>query len=261
MPSEKDSSLDVLGAKAFGEAVKVVASKGTTSALKILEKICLPAAEEFGFLLREKVGGWRASNAEKIAEKAQAKLSKYNRDNVHGHPRLVMQVIENGSWIDDNVIQSAWAGILASSCTENGTDDSNVIFVTLLNRMTGVGIRILNHAVENCDKFISKTGLPYAGKVVMSLAKLEEVTGCDDVERLDIELDNLRSLDLIGGGMDAVGGFYVGADIVEAEFIVTVQALHLYVRGQGFVGTLTEYFDLKEQAEPSGRELRKAKRI
>lgn len=65
---------DIFGLRPFGEATKIVA-KGTMEGMgAFLGRICLPAAEEFGLLLRDKVGQWRAKNAACVTAKAESML-------------------------------------------------------------------------------------------------------------------------------------------------------------------------------------------
>ena len=75
--------------------------------------------------------------------------------------------------------------------------------------------------------------------------KLVEITGCHDTHRLDRELDHLRAFELIGaGGTFGAGGGFNMNDTLDASISVSPLALHLYVRGQGFIGSPVEFFDL-----------------
>lgn len=246
--------MDLLGVKPVGDAIKIATEETFKGAQAFLSRICLPAAEEFGLLLRDRVSHWRASQAAKIAKRAEEKLGKFPRGAVHAHPRLVFEAIETGSWSDDDVIQDAWAGILASSCTDDGKDDSNVVFATLLSQLTGVQLRILNYSVEQSPKFASKGGLPYAAEILLSLTELVQISGCQDAHRLDRELDHLRSLELIGSGVFFGGGGGFNPETLEASIRVSALALHLYVRGQGFVGSPIEFFGLTMKPEAQAPE-------
>ena len=244
--SDNDSkSLDLLGVKPVGDAIKIATEGTFKGAGEFLSRICLPAAEELGLLLRDRVSHWRARQAARIAQLAEAKVAKFARGAVHAHPRLVFEAIDTGSWSDDDVIQDAWAGILASSCTEDGKDDSNVVFASLLSQLTGVQLRILNYSVEVSPKYATKTGLPYAETISIPLDKLFEISGCNDTQRLDRELDHLRAFELIGtGGFGSSGGGFNMGDTLDASISVSALALHLYVRGQGFIGSPIEFFGL-----------------
>lgn len=69
--AEPDKSLDVLGIKPVAEAINTVTQATTAGAGAFLSRICLPAAEEFGLLLRDKVSAWRAKNALAITVQAE----------------------------------------------------------------------------------------------------------------------------------------------------------------------------------------------
>lgn len=252
MPEDTSNSLDILGVKPVGDAIKIATEETFKGAEAFLGRICLPAAEELGLLLRDRVGHWRSIQAAKIAEKGEAKVKKYARGNVHAHPRLVFLSIDKGSWSDDDAIQEAWSGILASSCTEDGKDDSNIVFAAILDQLTGVQLRILNYSVETCSKFTSPENLPYTERITIPFEELVKITGCRDMHRLDRELDHLRGLELIGGGTGSSGGGFVlpgnGKDLL-ARIHISALALHLYVRAQGFIGSPNEFFDLKTGPE------------
>ena len=53
----------MFGLAAYGEALNTLAKGAVDGASAFLSKICLPAAEEFGLLLRDKLSVWRAKNA------------------------------------------------------------------------------------------------------------------------------------------------------------------------------------------------------
>jgi hypothetical protein len=50
------------GLKPFGEATKILAQGTVDGASAFLSRICLPAAEEFGIVLKDQVRHWRNQN-------------------------------------------------------------------------------------------------------------------------------------------------------------------------------------------------------
>src|ERR1044072_5310214 len=128
---EKDpKSLDILGIKPIGDSISTIVKGTVDGAAAFLSRICLPAAEEFGFLLKDKVSHWRAQNLVRMTEKAERKLaSDSGFEKRHVHPRLLLLTLEQSSWMDVDEVQEMWAGLLVSSCTEDGTDKSNLIFI------------------------------------------------------------------------------------------------------------------------------------
>lgn len=43
-------------------------------------------------------------------------------------PRLVVLTLEQVYWVDADEVREMWAGLLASSCTIDGKDESNLIY-------------------------------------------------------------------------------------------------------------------------------------
>jgi hypothetical protein len=84
---------------------------------------------------------------------------------------------------------------------------------------------------------------------MVSLDQLQTITGCNDFHRLDRELDQLRSLSLIGFELGS-GGF--SQDSTDPDITPTGLALQMYVRCKGFIGAPNEFFGLlKRQSEES----------
>jgi hypothetical protein len=153
-------SEDAFGFKPFGEAINIGTQGLVDSASAVLSRICLPAAEEFGLLLRDRISLWRLIQTAKIVEKADKKLrSQPNYEQKHAHPRLVGAIVEQGSWMDADNVQEMWAGLLASSCTEDGRDESNLMFINLLAQLTSSQARMLSYGCEHVHKVVAASGL------------------------------------------------------------------------------------------------------
>lgn len=240
----ENQSLDVLGIKPVGEAVSTLVKGTVDAAAAFLGRICLPAAEEFGLLLRDRVGHWRTQNLVKIAEKTERKLADNpNAAQVHAHPRIVHSTLENGSWADTDELQEMWAGLLASACTIDGKDESNLMFVNLLSQLTSTQVKVLNYGCESSEKRVSKKGELRARDLYVRLKDLQVLTGEEDYHRLDRELDHMRALGLIDGG------FFRDSDT--AGIKPTPLGLHLYVKCQGSPQSPVEYFGLTIWQEPT----------
>jgi len=243
MPDNDNRSFDILGIKPIGDSVAHVTKATVDGASSFLAKICLPAAEEFGLLLQDKVRAWRANNAVAVVQVAQERLTE-KATPLHAHPRLVSSILEHGSWSDDPGFQSIWGGLLASSCCPDGKDDSNVVFVHLLSHLTAVQVSVLAYSCEHCPKKVSPLGLiGPANELRISEEKLKQIAGSDDLHRIDRELDNLRGLELISNGIDMESHLI--------EIAPTSLALNLYVRCQGFAGSPVEYFGIAKSAMSS----------
>lgn len=228
---------DLLGLKPLGEA----ALKAVDGAGAFLGRICLPAAEELGFLLRDRVRYWRASNVLKMTVRAQEMYSEvFGEENVHAHPRLAMQALEQASWTDDEDLQAMWAGLLVSSCSADGRDDSNLMFIDLLAKITAPQARILDHVCAACEKRCARTGLVLGSPLFLSLDEIKRVMRLDDIHRMDREPDHLHALGLLEQG----SGFYfespAGAPV---RFTPSGLALQMHARVHGAPNPMV-YFNL-----------------
>ncbi|MDH4227726.1 MAG: DUF4393 domain-containing protein [Deltaproteobacteria bacterium] len=233
-----EKNADLLGIKSFGEAANTLAKGVVDAAGAFLGRICLPAAEEFGLYLEDKVSAWRTKNTANIVLGAKQILeSQGGIKNKHAHPRLVHTILENGSWVEDTDIQKMWAGLLASSCTESGDCEENLMFSNLLKQLTSLQVKILKYACEHSEKYIiTPTGLPFSNALYISTEKLKAITGVVDIHRLDRELDHLRSLELIIGGYNSLGS--------NPEITPTALSMHLYVRGHGSEESPVSFFGI-----------------
>jgi hypothetical protein len=216
-----------------------------------LGRICLPAAEEIGLLFRDRVRAWRAANAVAIALKAERKLIGLGtHEGLHAHPRLVSAVVENGSWSETEEVQEMWAGLLASSCTADGKDEDNLLFIGILQQLTASEAKILNYACSTAKKSLTPSGLIWAEDLECPADRIREVTGVADIHRLDRELDHLRALGLIEGGFDYSTPI-TGATV--AIMTPTSLALNMYARCQGSRQSPVEFFHvLPAGATPEG---------
>ncbi|MEK6709022.1 MAG: hypothetical protein AABZ64_00430 [Nitrospinota bacterium] len=237
---------DLLGIEPLGRAVERATDSVLSGAEAVLGRICLPAAEEVGLLLRDKVSAWRQKNMLSTIAKAQPLLQAAASEKRHAPPRLIMESLNHASWSDSEEVQQMWAGLLASSCSTDGNDDGNWIFINLLGQLTAMQVRILNAACVEAEKTMLPNGLIVAEGVNRTADDLVALTGCRDVQRIDRELDHLRALGLISVGFHADSSKEAIADIRPEPL-----ALHLYVRAQGSLQNPVEYFGLSLSDAPS----------
>jgi hypothetical protein len=247
--AEHDSkSLDILGIKPIADSVNRVTRAAVDGASAFLSRICLPAAEELGLLFRDKVANWRARNAVAIVEAAKEKLEAKGgtHDAYHAHPRIVGNIIESGSWSDSDEVQELWAGLLTSSCSPDGTDESNLIFTNLLSQLTSLQAKVISHACAKSDKEVTPAGWLFPGKISLPLDQIVELTAVTDIHRLDRELDHLRALDLISGGFETHSRI--------ADITPTPLALHMYARCKGHSGDPCLFYGVAWNAPAARKE-------
>ena len=71
----EETSVDFLGIKPFAKAAEKIVEKSVDGIGLFFGAICMPAAEEFGLLLRDKVAVFRRKNIEAIADKSKKKMA------------------------------------------------------------------------------------------------------------------------------------------------------------------------------------------
>ena len=224
------------GIAPYEEAVKVATEATIQGIGKFFDKLIMPAVEEIGLYLKDRIGHWRwrMNNLKQITEKADQKLGSTSK---YAHPRLIGLIIENGSWSDDEVVQDMWAGLISSSCTPDGQDDSNLLFINLLSQLTKSQAKFLKFSCENASKFIDRSGLIFIRDFIVSTDQILTIYAHKDLHVIDRELDHLRALGLIQGG--------IISDRQEANIAPTSLGLYMYVRCQGSLDSPVSYFGLK----------------
>ena len=224
---------DILGIKPIGqiglESTKAVIN-GVSS---FLGAVCKPGLEELGFLMKDEVRQWRLNNILRVLDKAKGKMCFDGQElNLTANARVGLSIMEGCSEVDDEELQNLWAGLFVSSCTSDGRDDSNMNFVDLLRRMSSVEGKILDYACANCTTILYPNKLILSEKLVIPFDVLVQITGTNDIYRLDSELDHLRSLELLvqGGSFAGGGGFHISNDQLDATITPSALALNLYYR-------------------------------
>jgi len=95
-----------------------------------------------------------------------------------------------------------WAGLLASSCSEQGTDDSNQPFADLLVEVTPVQARIFAAACAKAVKLKPNADEPASRSVVFMPEKMTQITGLFDIPRIGMDVAYLFHHGLIEKNFD-----------------------------------------------------------
>ncbi len=235
-------SVDLLGVKGLADSALVVTKGAVDGIGALLSKICLPAAEELGLFFRDKVHAWRSVNATAIASATQAILDQNDESRLaHAHPKIVGKIFELGSWEDDSTVQTYWAGLLASACTETGNDQRNLVFIQILSQLSPSQVKLLNIICQKVSKFTSESGFIMTGSLRVSYIDALEALGTQNLDDADVQLDHLRELGLLRND----GGFQLNNTAV--NMTPTALSLHLYTRCQGSNKSPIEYLNITEQ--------------
>ena len=142
---EEDKSLDLMGIKPVSKALEKASGKTVDGLGAFFGAICMPAAKEFGLLLKDKIAVYRQNNLTKISQKAQKNI-EHQKVNLSGqaNPVLIREVLEEASWCEDDKIQSMWAGLLSIAAGNTAVSDDSLVYTDTLKRLTPFQARLIN---------------------------------------------------------------------------------------------------------------------
>lgn len=255
-----DNSLDILGAKPIAKAIEHASTKTVDGVSSFFAAICMPAAEEFGLMLRDRVANYCQKNLADIAEKTTSTIERTSTVPTGDcNPRLIHEVIEHGSWADDGCIQQMWAGLIAAASDTPSAADDSLVYTEALHRLTPFQARLLNHvysdprscsvttrSIVDDSHYTPENTLIYPARELLELypddlSKFVNIANTTHQAILDDEashgialgrfrpqVDALLALGLFRDARPVNGGKKVMA------FLPSLKGLDLYMRGLGY---------------------------
>ncbi|HEY1576925.1 MAG TPA: PilZ domain-containing protein [Terracidiphilus sp.] len=208
-------------------------------AVSFLTRISPATREGVSKLLHEELSNYRLENAMEIALKAEKMLGgAVEGDHLRAMPHVVMQIIDSGSWSsDEKWMLQFWAGLLASSCSPRGVDDSALRFADLLGQLKTLHMRILAAACAKSTKFTS--GGNYAARPLnWKAADLMKYSGSHDLIKLDRELNYMADMGVIAAREKSP--FF--QQMTDTSVTPTSFGLEVYARCNGHRGTTQTFY-------------------
>lgn len=140
-----NEEVDILNSKTVEKAVDKAVGKSIDGIGAFFSAICMPAAEEFGLLLKDKVTVYRLRNLEKISEDAKGIIKHQNIQlSGNSNPRVIKEIIEESSWCEDRKLQEMWAGLIAVSSSLSNVSDDSLIYIEQLKKLTPYQARVID---------------------------------------------------------------------------------------------------------------------
>jgi hypothetical protein len=215
-------------------------------AISFLNHICPATSDEVRILLREGLSNYRVASAVEIAFKAQEMLgTSPEASKLRVHPKALLHILEDGSWSEAEWIQELWAGLLATSCTADGKDESGLMYCNLLSQLTAVHLRIFVAACTRSKKIMAGMGRLASRPLSCSIEEIMKITGSRDLLRIERDLEHLTELGLLERREKAA--FYLTID--SENITPTPLGLQLYARCHGHRGTAQDFFHGSQPAD------------
>ncbi len=131
----------------------VVSEMRYAEALAFLRQICPLAGDAMAQMFEKELGVARVACAVDIVLMAKHVLG-VDRDasKFQAHPGVVLRILESGSWAEFDQIKRYWGGLLASSCTSDGKDISNLHHVDSFSLMRVMHFQLLAEGCRHVDE-------------------------------------------------------------------------------------------------------------
>jgi hypothetical protein len=197
-----------------------------------LRRICKPATQQIALTLYEGLSNKRLASTTEIALRAEEMLSRCeDARSLIAHPEVVMGILESGSWADEEWVRHMWAGLLATSCTRDGQDTSNTVFIELLGKMTPNHLKILAFVCRKRAEVVrsgdSVSNLP----LYCSGDELIQATGLSDFARIQRTIGHLADYGLL---VESTRPSYLDAsEKIKTKTTPTALGLKLHARCSG----------------------------
>jgi len=216
--------------------------------LAFLCRISPTATQELKLLFREGLSNLRTTNIIAITNRAEIMLAaEGGSERLHAPENVVLTIVKNGSWAEDPATQQLWAGLLATSCTLLGDDQSNLPYLDLVSEMATIDGRLFVEACSKSQKVFAPNGAVTANALIRTSDELIQITGAHDLMKIDRNIFQLALLGLFEPRVKSKYFSYGG----DANLSPTPLGLELFARCQGYRGAPHEYYAAQEKAEIS----------
>lgn len=199
-------------------------------AVLFLNRICGPAANHIVQLFGGELDEARTAAAVQIVIEADKLLALDPRAAaLRAHPGSVEHLIKFGSWAIGDITKQLWAGLLATSCTLDGMDDSNRELVDLLVNVTPTQALIFVVACNKASALMAGNEDRPATRIVFTPEEMKQLTGRAELTRLATDIAYLFHSGLLDRNFDFTS--YIPAD----NFDITPSrfGLEVYRKCQG----------------------------
>jgi hypothetical protein len=209
-------------------------------ALGFLSRICPGEAKKVAQIFRDSMSNHKVENAVGVALGAENLLaSRPGAPGMKANPRLALRILEDGSCTDEGWLQQYWGGLLLSSCSADGTDESTLRFVELLGELTTIPIRILTVVCTRAPKVLSESGSISALPLACRIEEMMAITGSRELQ-IERDFDRLSWLGLIE--KRSVKGAPTLLPSDEASITPSTLGMQLFACCNGHTGALQDFY-------------------
>ncbi|HEX4284269.1 MAG TPA: PilZ domain-containing protein [Terracidiphilus sp.] len=197
-------------------------------ALAFMRRICPAANEQMTDLFHKTLSNVRANHIVEVALRAERILAEEpDAYCMAAHPDLILRILEHGSWVDVDWLQDLWAGLLATSCTFEGQDESNLVYINLLSRLAPLPTQILAMACAKAVQSMTESARP--ALPACSAEEIASITRSNNLMKIYKSIGELSELGLMEKNPRTVSP----ANPEAAKALPTQLGLNMFARCNG----------------------------
>tara|TARA_R110002020_G_scaffold39986_4_gene118267 strand:+ start:3121 stop:3609 length:489 start_codon:yes stop_codon:yes gene_type:complete len=139
----------IVAAAGAAKATDPIATEAAKAGTALWMKVLGPPAEAIGDHLRARIESW---SEDALAARVLKKAAKKVDPTVPGAvpPRVAADVFDKAQWAEDEFLAEYLSGVLASSRTRDGKDDSGVGWTALVGRLSADQLRMHTSFTPRC---------------------------------------------------------------------------------------------------------------
>lgn len=233
----------------------IVAPFKIAKALAFLSRVCAPQAAAMRRSIRSTMTGQRFWNAIEITLQAEMLLSSAsdkpghniagpvpadsNAAKLTGSAATILRILEEGSWAEEPPMLSVWAGLLASACSIDGTDEASRSFVEILRQLTPMDLRLFSEACIRSAKYLTDAGAFACRRISCTTEDILRISGYRDLLRMGRSLERLSEFGLLEERFKT--SMFVPVDGI--NITPTHLGLKFFARCHGHRGEPESYFE------------------
>jgi hypothetical protein len=129
--------------------------KGIDTAKEFLDKLIMPAIEETGLLLKDKVTMWKFKNQVRMLNKAKIYCEKNKISPKTISLKLLCPLLDYSGFEEDEVLQDKWA-VLLSNLVDSEQNIENHVFPYILSQLSSKEFLVLDKVYDEKAERIRK---------------------------------------------------------------------------------------------------------
>lgn len=233
----------------------IVAPFKIAKALAFLSHVCASQAGALRQHIRSAMTGQRFWNAIEITLQAEILLSSDSDKAAHnaagpiptdpnaakltGSAATILRILEEGSWAEEASMLRVWAGLLASACSADGTDEASRSFVEILRQLTPMDLRLFSEACTRSAKYLTDAGAFACRRISCTTEDILRISGYRDLLRMSRSLERLSEFGLLEERFKT--SMFVPVDGI--NITPTHRGLQFFARCHGHRGEPESYFE------------------